>query len=257
MTLGSARGLDDVCREGSPADSSKSTCGYRYRLLVVEDDAEVCRLIAEIAGAGGHDPVQVSDGVQALAVCRSAAPDIALLDLKLPGMHGLEVCRELRRFYRGAILVLSGCEDESTVAQALDSGADDYLAKPIRAQELLARLRAVGRRIVGQKPLKSIEAGPFRIEFEQHRFYAHGREVRLTPTEFNLVDYLLRNRGRVVTTEELLGRVWGARHHGYTQTLRVHVGHIRDKIEYDRSNPRHLLTQPGIGFRFEAGTEAE
>jgi len=252
MCLGSARAHDSARRESS---SPEAADGERYRILIVDDDASVCRLIADVAGSAGHESVQASSGVEAIEACQSAAPDIVLLDLMLPGMHGLDVCRELRRFFRGAIVVLSGCDDENTVARALDLGADDYLCKPFRVRELLARIRAVGRRVVGPRPLKSLEAGAFRIDFEQHRLYRNGLEVRLTPTEFKLVDYLLRNRGRVVTTAEVLERIWGARHDGYTQTLRVHVGHIRDKIEDDRRAPRHLLTEPGIGFRFEPGNE--
>ena len=178
-------------------------------------------------------------------------PDLILLDLTLPHVSGLEVCNELRRWFSGPILVLSGNGEEATIVKALDLGADDYLTKPFRSSELLARLRALVRRMRSTvAEAETLAIGELAIDFARRRIQRGDDEIRLTRTEFDIVAFLVRNLDRVVTADMILQQVWGPHHGEYAQTLRVHIGHIRKKIEDDPSSPRHLLTESGVGYRY-------
>ncbi len=220
------------------------------KTLVVEDDEEIGSLIA--LTLNGHDFAArvCADGSEALALAEREHPDAVILDLALPRLSGLEVCTSLRRWFRGPILVLSGFHDEATVVEALKLGADGYVKKPFRPKELVARLRALTRR----KPLADprpdrFDVGDLSVDLKQHRVLQEGRDLRLTRTEFGILALLASNLDRVVTVDSILSHIWGKHHGDYAQSVRVHIGHIRKKIEPDPAAPRLLLTEPGVGYR--------
>lgn len=212
----------------------------------------MCTLVCSILQREGYAVCPAADGEEALALATRDRPDLVILDLGLPGLGGLEVCRALRKQFSGPILVLSGRSDELTIVQALDGGADDYLTKPFGISELLARLRALDRRQPATCLAECLEAGDLRIDFTRRRIHLGRGQVRLTPTEFEVLALLARNLDRVVTTQMILRRIWGRHHGDYGQTLRVHIGHIRKKIERDPTDPRYLVTEPGVGYRLQA-----
>ena len=180
-----------------------------------------------------------------------------MLDLSLPTVSGLELCRRLRTWFEGPILILSGHNEEDIVVEALDLGADDYLTKPFRPKELRARVRALERRSVQPTPSRAVlRFGELRIDFASRRVTREGREIRLTRTEFDILAFLVQKRNMVVTPRAVMEKVWGTHQGDYAQTIRVHVGHIRKKIEPRPSEPRYLLTEAGVGYRF-APSEAE
>ena len=219
--------------------------------LVVDDDQGVRKLVGSILTGDGYAVRQARDGEEALALVAQAQTDIVVLDLTLPRVSGLEVCSELRRWFTGPILVLSGNGEEATIVRALDLGADDYITKPFRSAELLARLRALVRRMKSRAPeADSLAVKELTIDFARRRIQRGVDKIRLTRTEFDIVAYLVRNLDRVVTADMILQQVWGPHHGEYAQTLRVHIGHIRKKIEDDPSAPRYLLTESGVGYRF-------
>jgi two-component system KDP operon response regulator KdpE len=220
-------------------------------VLIVDDDAAVSRLVAAILEQNGYEPIVAENGREALDLAESRRPSAVVLDLKLPGLGGMEVCTQLRSWYQGPILVLSGTGDEGAIVEALDRGADDFLAKPFNTKELLARLRALFRR-ANQTLIRNgeIVVGELTVNFAKRRVYKGSEVIRPTRTEFDILEVLVRNLDVVVTSDIILERVWG-RHHGeYAQTLRVHVGHIRRRIEDDSAEPKYLLTEPGVGYRF-------
>ena len=221
------------------------------RALVVDDDPAVRKLLGSILSGDGYEVSHASDGEEALALAAQSQPDLVVLDLTLPHVSGLEVCSELRRWFTGPILVLSGNGEEATIVKALDLGADDYLTKPFGPSELLARLRAAVRRACFTAfEAATLATGELTIDFARRRIQHGEDEIRLTRTEFDIVAFLVRNLDRVVTADMILQQVWGPHHGEYAQTLRVHVGHIRKKIEEDPSSPRYLLTESGVGYRF-------
>ena len=237
--------------------AGKDNCGldrnhsHPIRALVVDDDQAVRKLVGSILAGGGYAVSHACDGEEALALAAQSQPDLILLDLTLPHVSGLEVCNELRRWFSGPILVLSGNGEEATIVKALDLGADDYLTKPFRSSELLARLRALVRRMRSTvAEAETLAIGELAIDFARRRIQRGDDEIRLTRTEFDIVAFLVRNLDRVVTADMILQQVWGPHHGEYAQTLRVHIGHIRKKIEDDPSSPRHLLTESGVGYRF-------
>ena len=223
------------------------------KILVVDDEAQIRRALASILATRGYGLVSASDGAEALNLAIEETPDLVILDLAMPSMGGLEVCRELRTWYTAPILVLSVRGSEADKVAALDMGADDYVTKPFSAGELLARVRALLRRASGQAASPPvIIAGDLEIDIAQRRVRRAGQEIELTRIEFDILAYLARNADCVVTSRMLLERVWGP---GYgedpdTQTLRVHISHLRKKIEPHPSVPRFILTEPGVGFRF-------
>jgi two-component system KDP operon response regulator KdpE len=190
-------------------------------------------------------------GEEALAAVEGRLPDLVVLDLVLPGLSGLEVCRRLRARSSLPIVVLSARGDERDKVAALDLGADDYLTKPFGVNELLARIRAALRRAAGARgPSAVVEAGGLRVDFDRRQVTLDAAEVRLTPTEFDLLKALVANAGRVLTHGYLLRTVWGPEYEGESQLLRVFIGQLRRKVERDPSRPRQILTEPGVGYRF-------
>jgi two-component system KDP operon response regulator KdpE len=196
------------------------------------------------------------DGQAAITGAIEHSPHLIILDLSLPIISGLDACGQLRSWYQAPILVLSAHNHEHLIVKALDLGADDYLTKPFRPGELLARIRALLRRASKQPAGKStLRAGNLKLDLARRRVFRSKEEITLTRTEFDILAYLARHLDRVVNTEMILQEVWG-RHHGqYEQTLRVHIGHIRKKIEPDPSKPRYVVTEPGVGYRLAVPAE--
>jgi two-component system response regulator RegX3 len=201
----------------------------------------------------GYETVVAADGLGALAEFDRAGADIVLLDLMLPGLSGTEVCRTLRAKSSVPIIMLTAKDTEIDKVVGLELGADDYVTKPYSARELVARMRAVLRRGVEGEPSveSTLAAGPVRLDVDRHVVAVDGQPVALPLKEFDLLELLLRNAGRVLTRGQLIDRVWGADYVGDTKTLDVHVKRLRAKLEPDPANPRHLVTVRGLGYKFE------
>ena len=219
------------------------------RVLVVDDEPQIVRGLKVILRGAGYAVEAAETREQALALLAARPPDALVLDLVLPDGEGVEVCEEVRRWSRLPILVLSAVGDEREKVRALDAGADDYVTKPFGTDELLARLRAVLRRSAELGGEPQIEIGELTIDLAERRVTRGGSEIHLTPIEFDLLRVLARHRGRLVTHRALLGEVWGPGYGDETHYLRVHVAHIRAKIEPDPARPRYVITEPGVGYR--------
>ena len=224
------------------------------RVLVVEDEESFSDALSYMLRKEGFDPVVAATGPEALAEFDRGGADIVLLDLMLPGLPGTEVCRALRSRSGVPIIMLTAKDAEVDKVVGLELGADDYVTKPYSARELVARIRAVLRRR-GEATEASVdgvlEAGPVRMDVERHVVAVDGATVALPLKEFDLLELLLRNAGRVLTRGQLIDRVWGADYVGDTKTLDVHVKRLRAKLEPDPANPEHLLTVRGLGYKFE------
>jgi two-component system KDP operon response regulator KdpE len=220
------------------------------RVLIVDDDLQLLRALRIALSARGYDVATAHDGATGLAVASHMSPDLVIVDLGLPDMDGVTVVEGLRGWLAAPIIVLSARHIEHAKINALDAGADDYVTKPFGMGELLARVRAAlrrGSRAEGQ-PVIATEA--FTIDLAAKRVTTPGGEVRLTPTEWHLLEVLVRNAGRLVTHKQLLYEVWGPRYETEVNYLRVHMANLRRKLEPDPSRPRHLITDPGLGYRF-------
>lgn len=224
------------------------------RILIVDDEPQITRVLRTSLSNQGYDIRAANDGETALEILKDWTPDMVITDLAMPNMDGLELCRRLRTTSRVPIIVLSVRGEEKTKVQALDAGADDYVTKPFGMDELLARVRANLRRIssADAAPPAMIEAGDLRIDLTAHKVTIQKREVHLTPKEFDLLVYLARHPGKVVSHRSLLGAVWGGNSTEQVEYLRVFVGQLRKKLEPDSSSPRYILTEPWVGYRFEA-----
>jgi two-component system response regulator RegX3 len=224
------------------------------RVLVVEDEESFSDALSYMLRREGFDAVVAESGPQALAEFDRAGADIVLLDLMLPGLPGTEVCRALRARSSVPIIMLTAKDSEIDKVVGLELGADDYVTKPYSARELVARIRAVLRRH-GDAELPSeavLEAGPVRMDVERHTVSVDGEPVALPLKEFDLLEFLLRNAGRVLTRGQLIDRVWGSDYVGDTKTLDVHVKRLRAKLEPDPAMPKYLLTVRGLGYKLEA-----
>ncbi len=221
------------------------------RILVVDDEPQLLRSLRTTLAAHGYDVQTATTGEEALDLLATRLPDLVVLDLVLPGLSGLAVCQELRARAPVPILILSARGDERDKVAALDAGADDYLTKPFGVNELLARIRAALRRAAGARgPSTVVESGDLRIDVDRRVVTRGGDEVRLTPTEFDLLKTLIANAGRVLTHGYLLRTVWGPQYDGESQLVRVFIGQLRRKIERDPARPAHIVTEPGVGYRF-------
>jgi two-component system KDP operon response regulator KdpE len=221
------------------------------RVLVVDDEPQIRRALGINLRARGYEVDLAEDGEQALALAASGHPDVVVLDLGLPGINGVEVIRGLRGWSRVPIVVLSVRDAEADKVAALDAGADDYVTKPFGMDELLARLRAALRRTAPAEDLAVLETPDFTIDLAAKRVIRDGAEIRLTPTEWQLVEVLVRNRGKLVDQRRLLQEVWGPQYGEETNYLRVYLAQIRRKLEPEPSQPRYFITEPGMGYRFE------
>ncbi len=224
--------------------------GHR-RVLVVDDEPQITRVLRTTLSAQAYDIRVANDGETALEIMKDWNPDLVITDLAMPHMDGLELCRCIRMTSEVPIIVLSVKGEERTKVQALDAGADDYVTKPVGMNELTARVRANLRRAPVADAEKVIEAGGIRIDLDAHKVTVRGREVRLTPKEFEVLVYLARNSGKVVTHRSLLAAVWGGESTEQPEYLRVFVNRLRNKIEPDSDSPRYILTEPHLGYRFE------
>lgn len=221
------------------------------RVLVVDDEPELLRALGINLRARRFDVVLAADGASALRQAARTVPDLVILDLGLPDMDGTEVIHGLRGWSRVPIVVLSAREGQADKVEALDAGADDYLTKPFGMDELMARVRAALRRSGPAQDAPLVATEDFTVDLAARRVSTSSGEVRLTPTEWHLLELLVRHPGKLVSRRVLLTEVWGPAYVTESNYLRVYVAQLRRKLEPDPAHPRHLLTEPGMGYRFE------
>jgi two-component system KDP operon response regulator KdpE len=224
-------------------------------ILVVDDEQQITRVLKTTLSSQGYGVRTAGDGEEALVAMQDWPPDLVITDLRMPNLGGIELCRQIRAKSRIPIIVLSVKGEERTKVDALDAGADDYVTKPFSVNELLARVRAALRRAAApEEPEKAvIETGDFRVDIPGRSVRVKGREVHLTPKEFDLLVFLAKHAGKVLTHRALLSAVWGANNVEQPEYLRVFVGHLRKKLEADENSSRYILTEPWVGYRFEPG----
>ena len=222
------------------------------RVLVVDDEPQITRVLRTVLGSHGYQVRTAADGESALGNFKEWSPELVITDLYMPHMSGVELCRRIREMSTVPIIVLSVKGEEKSKVEALDSGADDYVTKPFGMDELMARVRAALRRSGSTvaEGVASFVAGDFRLDMDARRVHTQGREVRLTPKEFDLFVYMARHPNRVLTHAALLEAVWGQASQEQPEYLRVFMGQLRKKLEPDPSNPRYLVTEPWVGYRF-------
>ena len=222
-------------------------------VLVVEDEESISDALSYLLRKEGYTVTVAADGDTALAEFDRTGHDLVLLDLMLPGMSGTEVCKALRAHSSVPVIMVTAKDSEVDKIVGLELGADDYVTKPFSSRELVARVRAVLRRVgeSGDDETSVVEAGPVRMDVERHVVTVNGQQARLPLKEFELLELLLRNAGRVLTRGQLIDRVWGADYVGDTKTLDVHVKRLRAKIEPDPAVPRYIVTVRGLGYKFE------
>ncbi len=232
-----------------------ATVAERRNILVVDDEPQITRVLKTTLSSQGYAIRTASDGDEALQVMKEWMPDLLITDLRMPHMNGLELCRHVRAKSPLPIIVLSVKGEEKIKVDALDAGADDYVTKPFSVNELLARVRAALRRVAKEQQPASevIELGSFRIDPQLRSVQVGGREVHLTPKEFELLVYLARHSGKVITHRVLLAAIWGENSVEQPEYLRVFVGHLRKKLEPEEGVPRYILTEPWVGYRFDPG----
>jgi two-component system, OmpR family, KDP operon response regulator KdpE len=232
--------------------------GSRSSVLVVDDEPQITRVLKTALSAQGYAVRTASDGEEALDLMRDWTPDLIVTDLSMPNMPGLELCRRIRMKSQLPIIVLSVRGEEKTKVEALDVGADDYVTKPFSINELLARIRAGLRRasMPVTEEANEIRVGDFAIDVQQHNVMVAGRDVRLTPKEFELLVYLARHPNKVTTHRALLVAVWGANSTEQPEYLRVFINHLRKKLEPEDGSKKYIVTEPWVGYRFEPGEES-
>jgi two-component system response regulator RegX3 len=224
------------------------------RILIVEDESALSEPLAFLLEREGYETTIAEDGLAAVAEFERNGSDLVLLDLMLPGLSGTEVCREIRSRSSVPIIMLTAKDSEVDIVVGLELGADDYVTKPYSTRELLARIRAILRRRIEDDAAEELilESGTVRMDVERHAVTVDGVDTAMPLKEFELLELLLRNSGRVLTRGQLIDRVWGADYFGDTKTLDVHIKRIRSKIEAKPSDPQMLVTVRGLGYRFEA-----
>ena len=220
------------------------------RVLVIEDEVAMRRALGISLRARGYEVELGETGAKGLELAARHHPDVIILDLGLPDIDGVDVARALRGWTNVPIIVLSARDAEAMKVEALDAGADDYVTKPFGMDELLARLRAALRRAVPVEEAAVVATPDFSIDLAAKQVRRDGTEVRLTPTEWAVVEILVRNRGKLVTQQQLLQQVWGPEYHSETHYLRFYISQIRRKLEPDPSLPHYFITEPGMGYRF-------
>lgn len=227
------------------------------KILIVDDAQQVRRVLRTALSSEGYTTYEAGTGEEALDSIRSSTPDAILLDVNMPGMGGLEACREIRRTLDVPILMLTVRNSEHDKVMALDAGADDYVVKPFGIQELLARIRAALRRRIPQGQVSSFTAKDLTVDFEARLVTVRGRAVHLTPKEFELLRHLVLNAGKPLTHRRLLQAVWGPDYGDEPEYLRVMINQLRKKLESDPSRPKMILTEPWVGYRFQAPRESK
>lgn len=226
----------------------------RIHILVVDDEPQITRVLRTTLSAEGYDIRVANDGEMALEIMRDWAPHLIITDLAMPNLSGIELCRRVRAFTEVPIIVLSVRGQDQHKVEALDAGADDYVTKPFSMNELLARVRANLRRAPkAPEAREAIQIGDFHIDLAKREVLVAGRDVKLTPKEFELLIYMAEHPNRVISHRSLLGAVWGDTSTEQPEYLRVFIGQLRKKIEPNPSEPRYLLTERWVGYRFEPG----
>ena len=220
------------------------------RILIVDDEPQITRVLRRSLTSHGYDVRSAADGESALETFGDWRADLVITDLSMPNVNGIELCRRLRKLSSVPIVVLSVKGEEKTKVEALDAGADDYVTKPFGMDELMARVRAALRRSGAAVEAASFDVGDFRIDMDARRVHTRGREVRLTPKEFDLFVYMAKHPNRVLTHAALLEAVWGEASQEQPEYLRVFMGQLRKKLEVDPANPKYLVTEPWVGYRF-------
>jgi two-component system KDP operon response regulator KdpE len=224
-------------------------------ILAVDDEPQIRRVLRTTLSAQGYTILEAKSGEEALEVVRKERVDLVLLDLNLPGISGLETCREIRSSSDVPIIMLTVHNTEHDKVLALDAGADDYVVKPFGSEELMARIRAALRRSSTAEALPTFETSDLKIDFAKRIVTVHGHNVRLTPKEFELLRHLVANQGKALPHRRLLQAVWGPDYGEETEYLRVFINQLRKKVEPDPSHPRYILTEPWLGYRFERPQE--
>ena len=222
----------------------------RVLVLVVDDDPQMAKPIASLLASRGYDVRTACDAESTMSSVRAWRPALIICNLEMPSVDGIELCRRIRQTSNVAIIVVSANNDVRSEVAALNSGADDYIVKPFNTENLLARARVALRRSVGTPEALPLGVGEFHIDFQDRRVRVHGQPVRLTPKEFDLLVFMARHPNRVLPHRTLLGAVWGEASEEQSEYLRVYVGQLRKKLESDPSNPRYLVTEPWVGYRF-------
>jgi two-component system KDP operon response regulator KdpE len=221
------------------------------RILAVDDERQIRRSLQVNLEAKGYEVMTAETGEEALQIINHRPPDLALVDLLLPGMDGIELTRQLCEIYHIPIIILSAIGEEAKKIEALEVGADDYVTKPFSMEELIARIRSVLRRTASMYGTDSIFTfGEFQVDFDRRDIHVREKPVKLTPTEYDLLKYLIHNAGKVLTHGTILRAVWGPGYTDQAQYLRVFIGNLRKKLEKNTARPQYILTDPGVGYRF-------
>ena len=227
-----------------------------HKVLVVDDEESILQLVTFNLDKAGFKTVAARDGEEALEVARRERPDLVILDIMMPKLDGLDVCRVVQREYGVPVLFLTARDEELDRVLGLEMGADDYVTKPFSPRELVARVKAILRR--GERAgtrTRAIARGELVVDLDRHEVLLGGRRVDLTPKEYELLEYLASNAGRAVSRDQLLGRVWGDDFFGDTRIVDVHVSHLREKLADDPTRPRYIETVRGLGYRFRQGED--
>jgi two-component system KDP operon response regulator KdpE len=223
-------------------------------ILVVDDELQILRVLRASLPLWGYQVRTAQGGAEALDEIAKEMPDLIILDLAMPGMSGLDVCRRVREYSPVPVIVLSAKGSEADKVAALDIGADDYVTKPFAMNELMARVRAVLRRsAAADADSRMLNVGDLSIDLDERRVVLSGKEIKLTPKEFEVLKYLVSNTGKVITHRALLQAVWGSESSEQTEYVRVFINQLRRKIEQDPQHPKYILTEPWVGYRFVAG----
>src|SRR5579885_481929 len=224
------------------------------RVVLVDDEPNLIKFVSQNLRARGYDVTDASNGLDGVERVKEYKPDLVILDINMPGMDGLEACSYIRQTSDAAIIMLTASGNEGDKIRALDSGADDYLTKPFAIGELMARVRAVLRRVTAAQTRSlrhdAVEVEGLIVDFERRHVMVRGQEVKLTPIEFSLLEQLATHPDVVLRHRELISAVWGAEYRDETEYLRVYVGRLRHKLEVDPAHPRYIQTEPGVGYRF-------
>ena len=222
----------------------------RVLVQVVDDDPQMSKPLTNLLASRGYDVRMASDAESAMSSVRAWRPALIICNLEMQAVDGIELCRRIRQASNVAIIVVSGNSDVRSEVAALNAGADDYIVTPFNIENLLARVRVALRRSVGTPEALPLGVGEFHIDFQDRRVRVHGQPVRLTPKEFDLFVFMARHPNRVLPHRTLLGAVWGEASEDQSEYLRVYVGQLRKKLESDPANPRYLVTEPWVGYRF-------
>jgi two-component system KDP operon response regulator KdpE len=230
----------------------------KSRILIVDDDLGVLKSVRANLEARDCETFTAMDGIEALRVIEKELPDLIILDIMMPEMSGFEVCRRIREWSQIPIIMLSARHDVEEKAMCLNEGADDYITKPFGVNELIARVRGILRRTkqVGMvSAIPNFTSGDLKVNFVERRVTVAGREAKLTPTEYNLLQELVLNAGKVFSHNTLLGKVWGPEYANEREYLRVFIGRLRRELEADRNNPKYIVTVPGVGYKFQNASQ--